>query len=131
MDFYNELKAGRSAEDIVAELTEQLNAAEARIKEEEAAEEAAKRAAVEAANAKVADFANAIRATFDAIDRHYPQFGQEELSDADAEVLAAFVVSLLDAEAKRIKNVLDVKLDFKKPTSTDDVFASFFKALGI
>ena len=134
-NLYDELRNGASAESLAAQFTEQLNEAEARIK----AEEEAARREVEAQacnDAKVADFAHAVKVFCTALQTHYPDFETDEaLSNADYEEVAQMITGLLDIEAMRFKVLKPKKAkpETKKPQaakSTDDIFADFFKSFG-
>lgn len=134
-NIYDELRNGASAESLVAQFTEQLNEAEARIKEEE--EAARREAEAQASNdAKTADFAHAVEVFCTALQTHYPDFATDEaLSDADYNEVAQMITGLLDIEALRFKVLKPkkVKVEAKKPQatkSTDDIFADFFKSFG-
>ena len=134
-NIYDELRNGASAESLVAQFTEQLNEAEARIKEEE--EAARREAEAQASNdAKVADFAHAVEVFCTALQTHYPEFAADEvMSDADYDEVAHMIIGLLDIEALRFKVLKpkQAKVEAKKPQvakSTDDIFADFFKSFG-
>lgn len=134
-NIYDELRNGASAESLVAQFTEQLNEAEARIKEEE--EAARREAEAQASNdAKTADFAHAVEVFCTALQTHYPEFATDEaLSDADYDEVAHMIIGLLDIEALRFKILKPkkTKAEAKKPQatkSTDDIFADFFKSFG-
>ena len=131
MNIYDELRSGASAEDLVARFTAQLNEAEARIKQEEAEEEAAKTAKAEA---KRNDMIDAMEALVTAIERHYPDLLEGETVDIESvEAMADLVIMMLDMHSvvpvKPAKVHKAVKVT--KPRASEDVFADFFKAFGL
>lgn len=154
MDLYNELRSGRTAEEIATAFTEALNAAEARIKAEEAAEAARRRAEEEAARtlaetakaAKREEMTAMIDEAMHFCATYYPELGLKEgdWTQADAAVLADLLLLLLDIEAaKPVKRKLET---WSKPITTasdkeaiaeksasamEDVFAKFFEEFGL
>ena len=127
MNIYDELRSGASAEELVARFTAQLNEAEARIKQEEAEEKAAKTAKAEA---KRNDMIDAMEALVTAIERHYPDLLEDEAVDTEAvEAMADLVIMMLDMHS--IVPAKTVKVTKTKPTSSEDIFADFFKAFGL
>jgi sRNA-binding protein len=143
MNIYDELRSGRSSEDIAAAFAAQLNEAEARIKaeEEEAARKAAE-AAKEAEDAKVQkeeDIKNIIYSFGEMLENNYPEFGftAEELDEQTLDSLAAIAIMLLDIEvmkhtsAVRVKPAKSNKTFELHKTNSDEVFKDFFKSLGL
>ena len=138
MNIYDELRGGRTAEELVANFTAQLNEAEARIKAEEA-EKA--RAEEENTAQKHQDFATCVAHFADALHAHYPDLlkDEESWSEEDYDTVANMIIMLLDLEATKSrvfgnKPRVTVKTQVepaKKVHSTDDVFADFFKSLGL
>lgn len=140
MNIYDELRSGRSPEDIAAAFAAQLNEAEARIKAEE--EEAARKAAKEAEDAKVQkeeDIKNIIYSFGEMLENNYPEFGfkAEELDEQTLESLAAIAIMLLDIEAMKHTSVVRAKpvksnktIELHK-TNSEKVFEDFFKSLGL
>ncbi len=140
MNIYDELRSGRSPEDIAAAFAAQLNEAEARIKAEE--EEAARKAAKEAEDAKIQkeeDIKNIIYSFGEMLENNYPEFGfkAEELDEQTLESLAAIAIMLLDIEAMKHTSAVRVKpaksnktIELRK-TNSDEVFKDFFKSLGL
>ena len=140
MNIYDELRSGRSPEDIAAAFAAQLNEAEARINGEE--EEAARKAAKEAEDAKVQkeeDIKNIIYSFGEMLENNYPEFGfkAEELDEQTLESLAAIAIMLLDIEAMKHTSAVRVKpaksnktFELHK-TNSDEVFKDFFKSLGL
>ena len=128
MNIYDELRSGASAEDLVARFTAQLNEAEARIKQEEAEEEAAKTAKAEA---KRNDMIDAMEALVTAIERHYPDLLEGETVDIESvEAMADLAIMMLDMHSiMPAKTHKAVKVT--KPRASEDVFADFFKAFGL
>ena len=133
MNIYDELRNGLTAEELVANFTAQLNEAEARIKEEDA-EKARLANEAEAKERKLADFTAAVDAFATAVETHYSHLlDGEALSEEDKGELAGLIIMLLDMEAFRGRPVR-VKAKVKsepKTKSTNDVFAEFFKSLGL
>lgn len=138
MNIYDELRGGRTAEELVANFTAQLNEAEARIKAEEA-EKA--RAEEENTAQKHQDFATCVAYFADALHTHYPDLleDEESWSEEDYDAVADLIIMLLDLEATKSrafgrKPKVSVKAKVepaKKTRSTDDIFADFFKSLGL
>ena len=140
MNIYDELRSGRSPEDIAAAFAAQLNEAEARITAEE--EEAARKAAKEAEDAKLQkeeDIKNIIYSFGEMLENNYPEFGfkAEELDEQTLESLAAIAIMLLDIEAMKHTSTVRVKpaksnktIELRK-TNSDEVFKDFFKSLGL
>jgi hypothetical protein len=130
MNIYDELRSGASAEDLVARFTAQLNEAEARIKQEEAEEEAAKTAKAEA---KRNDMIDAMEALVTAIERHYPDLLEGETVDVESiEAMADLAIMMLDMHS--IVPVKAPKVTKAKTTASrasEDIFADFFKAFGL
>ena len=130
MNIYDELRSGASAEDLVARFTAQLNEAEARIKQEEAEEEAAKTAKAEA---KRNDMIDAVEAFVNAIERHYPDLLEGETVDVESvEAMADLAIMMLDMHS--IMPVKAPKVTKTKTTASrasEDIFADFFKAFGL
>lgn len=146
MNIYDELRSGRSSEEIAAAFAAQLNEAEARIKaeEEEAARKAAEaaKAAKEAEDAKVQkeeDIKNIIHSFGVMLENNYPEFGfkAEELDEETLDGLAAIAIMLLDIEAMkhtstvRVKPVKSNKAIELRKTNSEKVFEDFFKSLGL
>ena len=137
MNIYDELRSGRSSEEIAAAFAAQLNEAEARIKaeEEEAARKAAE-AAKEAEDAKVQkteDIKNIIYSFGEMLENNYPEFGfkAEDLDEETLESLAAIVIMMLDIEVMKHTAPVRVKPAKSNKTSSDKVFEDFFKSLGL
>ena len=159
-DIYELLKSGRSAEDIVAEFTKNLNAAEEQINKE--AEEA--RAREEAAKAKTAqreELKAAITSLISWFTKYYPEYAESEdldITDEDLDGIIELISSLLELEKLKasftfgdkkktfekptIRKTLPVKVELKNESdklglekrsecTTDDAFIKFFKELGL
>lgn len=146
MNIYDELRSGRSSEEIAAAFAAQLNEAEARIKaeEEEAARKAAEaaKAAKKAEDAKVQkeeDIKNIIYSFGEMLENNYPEFGfkAEELDEQTLDGLAAIVIMMLDIEVLkhtstvRAKSAKSNKTFELHKTNSDEVFKDFFKSLGL
>ena len=133
MNIYDELRNGLTAEELVANFTAQLNEAEARIKEEDA-EKARLANEAEAKERKHADFVAAVDAFASAVETHYSHLLEGEgLTEEDKDDLADLIIMLLDMETFRGRPV-KVKTRIKaepKTKDTNDVFAEFFKSLGL
>lgn len=133
VDIYELLKSGRTSDDIVAEFTRNLNEAEIRLEMERQAEA---KAAEERAAAKAADFRECVKKFMLAVGTHYPEVGvnTEDVSDAVCDAIADLVIMALDNEANRAKVKVTARKKLPvdmKIMSTDDIFADFFKTLGI
>jgi len=138
MNIYDELRGGRTAEELVANFTAQLNEAEARIKAEEA-EKA--RAEEENTAQKHQDFVTCVAYFADALHTHYPDLLEDEESwgEENYDAVADLIIMLLDLETTKSrafgrKPKVSVKAKVEpaqKTRSTDDIFADFFKSLGL
>lgn len=139
MNIYDELRGGRTAEELVANFTAQLNEAEARIKAEEA-EKA--RAEEENTAQKHQDFVTCVAYFADALRTHYPSLLEDEepWSEEDYDAVADLIIMmLLDLEitkshtfSRKPRVTVKTKVEpAKKTRSTDDIFADFFKSLGL
>ena len=149
-DIYTRLKNGESIEDIMNGFADEANAAQARLKEEAKAAEDARRKAYN--DAKRTDLTSLLDDAFHFVAKWYPELELEEgdWTEADLKVLADLVLMLLDVEviktnakskqveeSKQVevppRKKLPVKMEIPavKPVTTDDVFADFFKSLGL
>lgn len=140
MNIYDELRGGRTAEELAANFTAQLNEAEARIK----AEDAEKARAEEAKNTfphtekKHRDFVTCVGHFADALHEHYPDL-LEDCGEEDYDAVADLIIMFLDLEATKARAfgrkprvTVEAKVEpAKKTRSTDDIFADFFKSLGL
>ena len=158
-DIYTRLKNGESIDDIMNGFADEANAAQVRIAEEEAAAEAAEverlktYAEQRARNeAKLTDLTSLLDDTFRFVAKWYPELEIEEgdWEEEDLKVLANLVLMLLDVEViktsakskaveestetvahPRKKLPVKIAVSANKPVTTDDVFADFFKSLGL
>lgn len=144
-ELYNLLAAGHSAEDIAALFTTALNEAEDTIRKEEEAKRAAEEAkALEAAKqaARKEDLVQLLRDAEAYCRSYYPSLlgSDQEMSEEGWNAVADLVLSLLDMEvAKNTTNVKmhiqpkskKTKLPVKVELTTDDIFADFFKQMGL
>ena len=131
-DIYELLKSGMTAEEIAAEFTQSLNDAETRIESERLeAERLAEAKREEAARhqrheEKRKDFAQVIYSFLSAIGKHYPELHLDmDLSEEDCASLADLAIMVIDLEALKAS-----RPKVNKPTP-DEVFADFFKSLGM
>ena len=145
---YKRLQNGETSEAIAEEFTKALNEAMARYE----AEEKARREARAREDAKRTDLISLISSAFGFIAKWYPELGLTEgdWDDEDIAAITNLVLPLLDIEimkstSKRAKKAeeapprkkLPVKIEMKpfpanKPmATTDEVFADFFKSLGL
>lgn len=140
-DIYELLKSGKSADEIAAEFTAQLNDAQARVREEQIEEvrqaEIAKQAK---AQAKRADFADVVHDFFCAIGYHYPELdiNEDEITDELCNIMADLVIMAVDAEVaqkkiKKPKITAQVKTTDGKAVKVKEIdpFAAFFKQFGL
>ena len=133
-DIYESLKAGRSAEDLVAEFTKQLNDAEAQVKAEK---EAAKQAELlRAAEAKAAARARR-EGLIDVIDcfvswskEYYPELVDDTDLDREAQGQLADVILML-LEIKGLEASFAPEHKVAKKETPEEIFADFFKACGL
>lgn len=151
-DIYTRLKNGESIEDIMNGFADEANAAQARIEEENKAAEAAEaehlRAYVEehARNdVKRQELLELIDSTLGFCAKWYPELGltsKEDWDDEDIKPIVDLVLMLLDVEAIKIsaksKKAEETVIEkVRKPkfmmraVPADDVFADFFKSLGL
>ena len=158
---YKRLQNGETSEVIAEEFTKALNDAMARIAEEKAAAEAAEVARMKAyaeerarSDAKRAELVELIDLTLGFCAKWYPELGltsAEDWDDEDIKPIADLILMLLDVELIKanakskkaevectetvapIRKKLPVKIavSANKPATTDDVFADFFKSLGL
>lgn len=139
-DFYTRLKNGESAEDIVAKVTAELNEAEKRVAREAEAEAKRKQEEAQRVNLRVKGkdaLANLIRDFGNWCGSYYPSLGitGADMENEEVNALAELVMMLFDAENVKAKfstpktSKITVKTDFGK--MNEDVFAKFFKELGI
>ena len=125
-NLYDLMKAGYTADDLAKEFTDSINAAEARLQEEEAArlaEEQARLSAAEAARIaeearaeKTEDFEDIIFNIYDAIAFWYPDLLDEE-SDREALVstIAELVIKVLDQATDNQRTAADYANIFNNP----------------
>ena len=143
-ELYNLLATGHSAEDIVALFTTALNEAEDTIRKEEEAKRAAEEAkALEAAKqaARKEDLVMLLRDAEAYCRSYFPTLlgSDQEMSEEGWNAVADLVLSLLDIEvAKGAATKVQVlpkskktKLPVKLELTTDDIFADFFKQMGL
>lgn len=144
-DFYTRLKNGESAEDIVAQMTAELNEAEKRVAEEAKAEAKRKQEEAQRADlrAKGKDaLASLIRDFGNWCGFYYPSLGitGSDMEDEELNALAELVMMLFDTENIKAKfsapktftktsPKIAVKTNFGK--IEEDAFAKFFEELGI
>lgn len=117
-NLYDLMKAGYTADDLAKEFTDSINAAEARLQEEEAArlaEEQARLSAAEAARIaeeaqaeKRQDFEDIIGDLYDAIAFWYPDLVDED-KDVDQMVgsITDLIVRILDQAVENERNAAD------------------------
>jgi hypothetical protein len=144
-DIYSRLLAGENVDDIAKEITDMLNAAQAKFAEEaarkaeEEAKAAAEKEAKEARNrAKMDAAADLVSDALAFCATYYPSFGltlDDNVSDEEIKALASMIIMLLDLEAarpvKRSFKIKNCKLPAGLELNTDEVFAEAFKMLGI
>lgn len=133
-DIYESLKSGRSAEDLVAEFTKQLNDAEAQVRaEEEAAKQAELRRAEEAeaaANARREDLIDVIDCFVSWMKEYYPDLVDDTDLDRKAQgQLADIILMMLEFKGLEIKFIPERKP--AKSETPDEIFADFFKSFGL
>ncbi len=157
-DIYTRLKNGESIDDIMNGFADEANAAQARIAEEKAAAEAErlKAYAEERArsDAKHQELVELIDSTLGFCAKWYPELGltsTEDWDDEDIKPIADLILMFLDVELIKVdakrkqaeaectetvappRKKLPVKIavSANKPVLADDVFADFFKSLGL
>ena len=149
-DIYSRLLAGESSDAIAEEMTKALNDALDRIEEEEKARKEAELKAAEEKAAKEAHNKAKMNAAVSLVTNaptffatYYPSFGltlDSNVTDNEIEALASMLIMVMDLEAARpakkrelaTAGKLPVKVELKdKPVTTDEVFADFFKSLGL
>ena len=137
-DIYESLKAGRSAEDLVAEFTKQLNDAEAQVKaEREAAKQAeflraeeARRIAEAARTARREDLIDVIDCFVSWTKEYYPDFIDDTDLDREAQGQLADVI-LMMFELKGLETRFVPEHKVAKKETPEEIFADFFKAFGL
>lgn len=159
-DIYELLKSGRSAEDIVAEFTKNLNAAEEQINKE-AAEARAREEAAKAEAAQREELKVAVTSLISWFKKYYPEYAESEdfdVTDEDLDDIIELISSLLELEKLKASFTFgDKKKTFEKSTvgktlpvkveletksdklkcakqsacTVDDTFTKFFKELGL
>jgi hypothetical protein len=144
-ELYNLLAAGHSAEDIVALFTTALNEAEDTIRKEEEAKRAAEEAkALESAKkaARKEDLVILLRDAEAYCRSYFPTLlgSDQEMSEEGWNAVADLVLSLLDMEVAKHTTKVQMhiqpkskktKLPVKLELTTDDIFADFFKQMGL
>ena len=133
-DIYESLKAGRTAEDLVAEFTKQLNDAEAQVKAEK---EAAKQAELlRVAEAQAAAHARR-EGLIDVIDcfvswskEYYPELVDDTDLDRETQGQLADVI-LMMLELKGLEFSFAPERKVAKKETPEEIFADFFKACGL
>lgn len=144
-ELYNLLAAGHSAEDIAALFTTALNEAEDTIRKEEEARRAAEEAkALEAAKqaARKEDLVQLLRDAEAYCRSYFPSLlgSDQEMSEEGWNAVADLVLSLLDMEVAKNTTKVQMhiqpkskktKLPVKVELTTDDIFADFFKQMGL
>ena len=128
-DIYSRLLDGENVDDIAKEITDMLNAAQAKFVEEAARKaEEEERKAREAEQTKVADRKHELIFLLDYalswIARYYPALGitEKDWDDEDLEVIAGLVFAILNAEVgKKASKILN----------TDEIFDKFFGTFGL
>ena len=125
-NLYDLMKAGYTADELAKEFADSINAAEARLQEEEAArlaEEQARLSAAEAARIteearaeKTEDFEDIIFNLYDAIAFWYPDLLDEE-NDREALVstIAELVIKVLDQAVENQRTAADYANVFNNP----------------
>ena len=124
-NLYDLLTSGYSADELAQEFAESMNAAEARIKEEEEARiaeekarEEAEAAAANALSAKQAAFISVIAQFYDAIGQYYPDLAvAEEQREETINTIAQLAVQMLDHQEELKK---------RPKASSFDLFKWFF-----
>ncbi len=126
-NLYDLMKAGYTADDLAKEFTDSINAAEARLQEEEAArlaEEQARLSAAEAARIaeeaqaqKREDFGEIIYHLYDTIAFWYPDIMEEEEDDREEKVsvITELVIKVLDQAADNQRTAADYANIFNNP----------------
>lgn len=126
-NIYSRLLDGEKLDDILREITDEANAAQARVEaERKAAEEVARECKREAARHLV-NHVLEFMATF------YPALGLETESwdDDDLDALVAMVLPVLDLEVKRHPTKDTSRPAVAALRTTDDIFADFFHGFGL
>ena len=144
-ELYNLLATGHSAEDLVALFTTALNEAEDTIRKEEEAKRAAEEAkALEAAKqaARKEDLVMLLRDAEAYCRSYFPTLlgSDQEMSEEGWNAVADLVLSLLDVEVAKNTTKVQMhiqpkskktKLPVQLELTTDDIFADFFKQMGL
>lgn len=130
-NLYNLLASGKTAEELAAEFTQNLNKAEAQYK----ADMEAKRNS----EARRNEMAELIRAIETYLIKYFPNYTGEAkpLSDETLSIVTNTILGLLDAEEakskKKVRKVVvgDHSVDFSTDLDSAAAFAEFFEAFGL
>lgn len=142
MDIYSRLLAGENMDDIMAEITAEANAAQTRYNEElEALRKANEAAAAKKATqtAKRDGMKELVTRAMNYLAEHYPAFGftADDLDDEELNLLTNVILMALDLEVMKgtkltkTTTVKPVQVNTTPETKIDEVFADFFKSLGL
>lgn len=135
-DLMAAIQNGQSADDLAAEYAKVLNEANARVKAE---------AEARAASAKVADAKAAVVPLVKYLQTYVPEMDLGEVTDADLDEAAQFLVSVIDEvkvqlapQLKLLKTLGDLdgeipkaKLNITRKPQTIDPIADFLKDMGL
>lgn len=130
-NLYNLLASGKTAEELAAEFTQNLNKAEAQYK----ADMEAKRNS----EARRNEMAELIRAIETYLIKYFPNYTGEAkpLSDETLNIVTDTILNLLDVEEAKSKKkvhkivVGDHNVDFSADLDSNAAFAEFFEAFGL
>ena len=129
-NIYSRLLDGEKLDDILREITDEANAAQARI---EAERKAAEEAARENATRKREAARRLMNHVLEFIAEYYPTFGLETESwdDQDLDALVALALPLLDLEIMRHSTKDTPRPVATTLKTTDDIFTDFFHSFGL
>ena len=129
-NIYSRLLDGEKLDDILREITDEANAAQARIEaERKAAEEAAREDAARKREAARRFISHGL----EFMAEFYPALGleTEPWDDEDLDALVAIALPLLDLEVKRYPAKDTPRPAVATTRTTDDIFADFFHGFGL
>ena len=138
MSIYEDLKSGKTAEELAAAFTDELNKAQAALKKEQEElarvrenEERAKRLAQKLEEKKRESMRDLVDRFLAHINTFYPNAAIER-TDALVNTVADLTTLTLDTELKSTKRLeVKLELDDKKPKKIGDPFAAFFAKHGL
>lgn len=119
-DLMAAIQNGQSADDLAAEYAKALNEANARVEAE-----------ARAASVKVADAKAVVVPLVKYIQTYIPEMDLGEVTDADLNEAAEFLVAAIDEVKVQLKMLDGAKLNITRKPQTIDPIADFLKEMGL